>query len=212
MNQLTTKSNNNKKIKIEETNNDKLFNDGLIKLESVLEKSFKQEFIQSLVYLIRFEHQNQSAFETNLNNQDVDWLKIDYFLKQFKKICKQKTHLQLLIEKMLIMKTKNDIKAEETIESDAKSSNKSAKKTIIKEDYSKLVDEMCDLTKSEYFSLTNILIRLLFKLIKFKLIQSDSKIQKDKEINLKLYNLILVLLSSTADVCHYSETRLKVNI
>jgi hypothetical protein len=210
MNQLTSKSNSSKKLKIDERDNDKLLNDGLNKLETILEKSFKQEFIQSLVYFIRFEHQNQSEFESNLNKQDIDWLKIEYFLKQFKKICKQKTHLQLLIDKMLIIKKSCEINTETTVDSDAKPSKKLSKKTTINEDYSKLVNELSDFNACEYFSLTNIMVRVLFKLVKSKLIKNDSKIHQDIEMNSKLFNLILVLLSSTADVCYYSETRLKV--
>jgi hypothetical protein len=189
--------------------------DKLNKLKAKLEKLFKIEFLNSLAYLIETEHQKQSKFEMSLPG--MDWKLLDYFMQQLKKICKNKKHLLCLINNMMIhiFKSKDAIKAEKS-EANQESSNASSSsakainqhKNLVENiyDYSNLINELDSLDNCDYFCLTGILVRLLYKLIKST---SNSGASGNVD-SAKSYNLILIILSCLADTCYYEEVRIQV--
>lgn len=189
--------------------------DKLNKLKEKLEKLFKIEFLNSLAYLIEVEHQRQGKFEVGLAG--MNWKLLDYFMQQLKKICKNKKHLLCLINNMLIhvVKSKDGVKAEKTTETNQDGSTPTSSKAINQHkslveniyDYSNLINELDSLDSCDYFCLTGVLVRLLYKLIKST--NSGASLNADST---KSYNLILVILSCLADICYYEEVRIQVII
>ena len=160
-----------------------------------LKKSFRSELVEAVCYFIKIENQRQTKLEGSV--REFDWTKLDYFLQQFKKICKQKPHLILLIQKLQLggacTKT-SEIKASK---SDASNDE--------------LVAELDDLSNAneENFSLIRIMIRFLFKLFKFNSYDNKKRLEFVDDEN-KLFNLQLLLLSCLADLCYYEELRIQV--
>ena len=72
---------------------------------------------------------------------------------------------------------------------------------------SNLINELDSLDSCDYFCLTGVLVRLLYKLIKST--NSGASLNADSA---KSYNLILVILSCLADICYYEEVRIQVII
>lgn len=168
-------------------------------LENSLARSFKPELIKSIVYLIEIEHHDQTHFESNLDK--IDWKKLDYFTHQFKKIVKNKPHLFLLNSQMNVSPVHS-----------RKQKNEDESANDLNRDYSFLINDFSSpQSSSEYFYLNQILVRLIFKLLKSKL-NSNDILKTDYDVNKsqKLYNLILILLSSLADLCFYEEIRIQV--
>lgn len=178
-------------------------NELLKKLSQALQKSFKPEFIESIVYLIKFEHQEQTKFDSNVK-ESINWTKLDYFSQQLKKISKTKPHLFMLTSKMLILPQK---------QSKQTSNTKSASNEDLIEpnrDYLNLVsDHSTNPSQCDHFSLTSILVRIFFKFFKYKLNQNDFLVAEESNSK-SLYNLSLVLLSCLADLCSYEEIRIQV--
>lgn len=173
--------------------------DKLKTLENSLSRSFKPELINSIIYLIRIEYQDQNSFDSNI--EKIDWKKLEYFTHQLKKIVKNKSHLFLLISQMNVS-TGHHRKQKHEDES-LNDSNR---------DYSHLInDHSSSYSWSEYFYLNQILVRLIFKLFKSKLnsndiLKSDYNDNQSKDT----YNVCMLLLSSLADLCFYEEIRIQV--
>jgi hypothetical protein len=192
------------------------------KLESlakILKKSFKVEFIDSISHLIKLENQSQAAFNLSLETQPAPWPKLEYFLHQLKKIIKHKSQLLELVNNMQIhhhsKTTHSGTKIKNATNILNEYYNKTSSNTNLS--YLNLVIEFTDFTKAQspdqesdhnndYFLLTNILVRLLYKLINYSPTpQSNLNAEKPK-----LDNLMLLLLSSLADLSFYQELRVHV--
>ncbi|CAF0935213.1 unnamed protein product, partial [Brachionus calyciflorus] len=174
--------------------------DKLRKLQKALEKSFKPDFIDSLIYFVKIEHQDQTQFDTETFN----WQKLDHFMQQLKKMIKNKTHIFMLSSKVCITPGHHrKIKHEDDLSHDSHKDHK---------DYSVLInDYSSSQNQIEYFSLTQILIRLLFKFFKLKQNLNDIlKPEYDINQSKNLYDTCLILLSSLADLCYYEEIRIQV--
>ena len=143
--------------------------------------------------------QHQSNFDSSI--EKLEWSKLEYFTQQLKKIVKNKSHLVMLNSKMSIA-TSHHRKSKH----DEEMSNDSNR------DYSILInDYSSQQNQHEYFSLTQTLVRFLFKLFKYKM-NSNDILKPDYDLNQSkvLYNLCLILLSSLADLCYYEEIRIQV--
>lgn len=172
-------------------------------LQTVLKKSFKTEFIDSLTSLIRLENQSQSQFDSSLDvKNNVD--KVQHFLLQLKKIVKQKSQLMELINLMCIQHRSEQPSASSTTTSSSILSEfYSQKRDESKSVQLDLVNEVSRFdSKDEYFQLVGILVRLLFKLFKHSIM-----VRRDK----KLVELELLLSSCLADLSFYEEIRSSVN-
>lgn len=189
--------------------------DKLTKLGSSLEKSFKPEFIDSILYLIKLEHQDQSKFDLNLN-ESIDFAKLEYFMQQLKKISKTKTHLFMLNSKMLIHSNHSN-HSTHTSQRASKQATSSTK-PLEAEDFIDLNNQpnrdflilISDFkNQNDHFLLTNILVRFLCKLLKFKLNRNDFLSPNESQTK-QIYNLSLILLSCLADLCYYEEIRIQV--
>ncbi|RNA26129.1 hypothetical protein BpHYR1_008377 [Brachionus plicatilis] len=164
-------------------------------LESSLTRSFKPELINSVIYFIRIEYQEQGSFDSNLDK--INWSKLEYFTQQLKKI----THLFLLNSQMNVSSGHHRKQKHE--DESLNDSNR---------DYSVLINDFSSPHHmSEYFYLNQILVRLIFKLFKSKL-NSNEIFKYDYDVNhsQKFYNLSMILLSSLADLCFYEEIRIQV--
>ena len=177
----------------------------LKELKQKLNKPFKSEFIDSLCYLIEIEYNQQVTFDNHVLK--FQWTRLDYFLQQLKKICKQKNHLLLLVNGMLLNQVKtgqfksdrNSVSFGHTADTNGANFN--------------LVNEIDNLENlnEDYFSLTKIIVRFLFKMLKFNLIDPKKRSEILKPDNeQKANNLQLLLLSCLADLCHYEELRAQV--
>lgn len=178
-------------------------------------KPFKQNFVDSLAYLIRLEHQKQLEFQTNIQSTDLQWSHLEYALHELKKICKQKHVILLLMNKMNLQPKQEQTELTELNTSTVNASTTTTTNSLTDDDDSNfislekidLINELEDLNaaNSDSFSLIRILIRLLFKLIKLNNEFTSS-------LEAKVSNLKLVLLSCLADLCHYDEVKLQVKI
>jgi hypothetical protein len=194
-------------------------------LGKVLKKSFKYEFIDSICQLIKLENQSQAKFNLNLDENPTSWWpKLEYFLHQLKKIIKHKSQLLELINNMQIH---HHLTKAVTHQSNSKTTKNTA--NLLNEYYTcpgsrtasylNLTIEFNDFTQtkqphetadhnSDYFLLTNILVRLLFKLINYS--HAAESIACVDQV--KMNELRLLLLSSLADLSFYEEIRTHVCI
>ena len=187
--------------------------DKLSELQIKLKKSFSAQFVESLCYFISTENQSQKDLELNLKS--FQWSKLEYFLHQLKKICKQKQHLLLLLQKLKVNTVDPKVTSEPKILSSNKKSKQFNENIVTNEnngDKLELNSEVDNLFSSgeENFSLIRIIIRFLFKLFKFNCYsyQKRSEISNDPK---HLFDLQLILLSVLADICFYEEIRLQVS-
>lgn len=194
----------------DETNS--LLNSKLDELKQRLApKPFKQNFVDSLVYLLRLEHKTQLEFQQVILSSDLKWSQIEYALHELKKICKQKHVILILVNKMSIQSKQtqdkpvftniNEINSKQTIDDLDEDSN------MVSLDKINLVNELDDLNNlnQDVFSLIRILIRLVFKLFKLNA-------NFNSNLEAKVSNFKLVLLSFLADLCHYEEIKLQVRL
>lgn len=197
-NEVGQKSSNKTQIKLDKVEQISL-EDKLKTLENSLSRSFKPEFINSIIYLIRIECQDQNVFDSNIDK--IDWTKLEYFTQQLKKIVKNKSHLFLLNSQMNVS-TGHHRKQKHEDES-LHDSNR---------DYSLLINDYSSSgSLSEYFYLNQVLVRLIFKLFKSKLNSNDIlKCDYNHNQSQNTYNLCMILLSSLADLCFYEEIRIQV--
>ena len=193
----------------------------LTKLKDKVGKLFKNEFVDSLIYLIRLEYNPQSKFEQNLAH--TEWKKLDYLIQQLKKICKNKKHIIALINVMKIDEESSSHQHAQKKNTSNCSSNaaKFSETPKLKKntnelleaiyDYSNLINEIdnFDGYTGEYFSLTSIMIRFLYKLLKTSLNADMTKQVVHEEV--KIIEMCLILLSCLADFCFHEEIRLQVN-
>jgi hypothetical protein len=202
-----------------------LLDEKLDSLATILKKTFKVEFIDSISHLIRLENQSQSKFNLSLESQPEPWPKLEYFLHQLKKIIKHKSQLLELVNNMQIHHHSkpthsNHHKAKTSASLLNEYYNKTSSNTNLS--YLNLIIEFTDFTKpaqsqtqdspsdhnNDYFLLTNILVRLLYKLINYSpTAESGANVEKTK-----LDNLRLLLLSSLADLSFYEELRTHVTL
>ena len=194
----------------------------LLKLKENVGKLFKKEFVDSLAYFIKLEYNSQSNFEANLAN--IEWEKIDYFMQQLKKICKNKKHILTLINAMKIEddETRNQVVQKKNEGCSGETSSGKANEIIKKissnelldaiYDYSKLINEVesHDGSIGYCFSLIGIMIRFLYKLIKSTLSNEIAHIISQKEM--KIIDLALIFLSCLADFSYHEEIRIQVSI
>ena len=187
-----------------------LFSSKLTELKSSLSSSislsklFKQNFIDSLVYLIRSEHKTQLDFSKHIQSNEFEWSQLNYALNEIKRICKQKNDLILFLNKMNISCNNENNNANKTTISNINNSDDS--NSCCSSDRIELTNELD--SHDEFFSLIKILIRFLFKLIKLKQQTDNDDIQNLDQT--KIFNLKLLLLSCLADLCHYDEIKLQV--
>ncbi len=202
------------KIIIESENTDTtailLFGSKLTELKSSLSsislsKLFKQNFIDSLVYLIRSEHKTQLDFNKHIESNELEWPQLNYALNEIKRICKQKNDLILFLNKMNISSCNNENNNAKQTPSNINNSDDS--NSCCSSDRIELTNELD--SHDEFFSLIKILIRFLFKLIKLKQ-QTDNNDYISNIDQTKIFNLKLLLLSCLADLCHYDEIKLQV--
>ena len=172
----------------------------LSELKLRLKKSFRSELIEAVCYFIKIENQRQTELESSV--REFDWTKLDYFLQQFKKICKQKPHLILLTQKLQL----SGMCAAKTSEFKTTKSDALNDETRVE-----LVAELDDLSNvnDEHFSLIRIMIRFLFKLFKFNSYDNKKRLEFVDDES-KLFDLQLLLLSCLADLCYYEELRIQV--
>lgn len=169
---------------------------------SLTPKPFRVEFVDALEYLMRLEAAKQDQFDLcnhNNNNAVVDWPKLDYFAHQFKKMIKNKPHLDLLCAQM----SKSSIKCD--------NNNKNNNNDLLlldtqQRNYANLVNDDGNCAQqADYFSLTGVLVRLAFKTIKFKKSAAASP-----SVERKVFEFILVLISCLADLSLYEDLRAQV--
>lgn len=171
-----------------------LLNEKLNEVRLRLKKSFSAEFIESIVYFIQFEQQKQCNLESTF--KCAQWSKLNYFLQQLKKICKQKQHLFLVFQKLQISSPKVSVISKKSEKFD--------------DDRIELKVEMDDCSSSgDYFSLIRIMIRLLIKLIKFNCYGEEKRSQVVHDPR-EIFKLELTVLSCLADMCFYEEVRMQV--
>lgn len=196
------------------------------KLTDLLGKSFRPEFIQAFSYLIELENQKQALFKLP---DEVDWPKLNYFTQQLKKILKNKKHLDFLINRLLAVNSHNvHGKSVHPISSASTSSgvgvgkkcahtntSSLASKSAINElldlnsrDHSSLTNDV-SLNDADCFSLTHLLVRFAFKLIKFKNIPAEKA--NDTSFMHNLAELKLVLISCLADLSFYDDLKVQVS-
>jgi hypothetical protein len=192
----------------------------LSKLKENVSKLFKKEFVDSLAYLIKLEHNPQSKFEANLRN--IEWKQLDYFMQQLKKICKNKKHILTLIHamrieekdsKIQVAQNKNEKSSDEIYSEKVNESQKQMSSSELLDaiyDYSNLINEVESQHASmgDCFSLIGIMIRLLYKLINSTLSNDVEKIMSQEEM--KIINICLILLSCLADFSYHEEIRIQV--
>jgi hypothetical protein len=186
-----------------------LFSSKLTELKSSLSSSislsklFKQNFIDSLVYLIKSEHKTQLDFSKHIQSNEFEWSQLNFALNEIKRICKQKNDLILFLNKMNISCNNENNNAKTTI---SNINNSDDSNSCCSSDRIELTNELD--SHDEFFSLIKILIRFLFKLIKLKQQTDNDDIQNLDQT--KIFNLKLLLLSCLADLCHYDEIKLQV--
>lgn len=186
-----------------------LFSSKLTELKSSLSSSislsklFKQNFIDSLVYLIRSEHKTQLDFSKHIQSNEFEWSQLNFALNEIKRICKQKNDLMLFLNKMNISCNNENNNAKTKI---SNINNSDDSNSCCSSDRIELTNELD--SHDEFFSLIKILIRFLFKLIKLKQQTDNDDIQNLDQT--KIFNLKLLLLSCLADLCHYDEIKLQV--
>lgn len=197
------------------TNNNNIFVEKLGELQAKLKKSFSAQFVESLCYFIKTENQHQKDLELDLKN--FQWSKLEYFLHQLKKICKQKQHLLLLLQRLKIKTIDQELV---TTTPQATTSKTSIRRTkafnenkVIEcdDDRIELSTEVNDLSNAgeENFSLIRIIIRFLFKLFKFNCYGYQRRVEITHDSK-QLFGLQLILLSVLADICFYEEIRTQV--
>ncbi len=162
--------------------------DRLNELKLKLKKSFSNEFIESVSYFLAFEHQRQDNLEASLSR--IEWSKLNYFLQQLKKICKQRQHLFLFIQKLQI--------------SGSGGGQASSKSTCGENEVGDLSD-----CSQENFSLIRVMIRLMVKAMKFSCCGEQRRLQVGHDA-VELFKLELAVLSCLADMCFYEEIRMQV--
>ena len=194
-------------------------------------KPFKSHFVDSLIYLIQLEHRNQTAFDEVICSSHIQWSQLEYALNELKKIIKQKQAIRSLITKMQLnsqpLKDKQQQQQQqqqlETV-MDAVYSNcsNSSSMSSVFDDYSdisnscpdkiELSTELNDLSTNknndELFSLTKILVRFLFKLLKLKVSFSLTS----NRLNKQLFNLKLISLSCLADLFNFEDIKMQVSV
>ena len=204
-----------------------ILNEKLYQLSIVLKKSFKAEFIDSLSYLIRLENQSQARFNQSLEEKHLDWYKLEYFMLQLKKIIKHKSQLLELVNNMQIHGGGGGISSRSTQTAAHNSKNllneyySTAGNTSNSAYFSNLVIEYSNFSEkstnriihdanNDFFLLTCILIRLLFKLINYSNFRDNTaNVPIDQN---KLASLRLLLLSCLADLSFYEEIRTQVRL
>lgn len=180
-------------------------------LQAKLKKSFSAQFVESLCYFITTENQHQKDLELDLKN--FQWSKLEYFLHQLKKICKQKQHLLLLLQRLKIKTTDQELITSTPQATTSKTSIRRTKAFSENEcdDRIELSTEVDDLSNEgeENFSLIRIIIRFLFKLFKVNCYGYQRRVEITHDSK-QLFELQLILLSVLADICFYEEIRLQV--
>jgi len=193
----------------------------LLKLKENVGKLFKKEFVDSLAYLIQLEYNPQVKFEANLSK--FEWKQLDYLMQQMKKICKNKKHILTLIHAMRIddENSRNQVTQKKNDSSiggtNSENANENVKKISSNElidaiyDYSTLINDAdnSDGFNNDYFSLISIMIRFLYKLIKSTL--NNEIIKLISQVEVKIIDLALVLLSCLADFSYHEEIRIQVS-
>lgn len=155
---------------------------------SLTPRPFRAQLMDALEYFIRIEVPTQDEFE--LDSAGVDWEKLNYFPHQLKKMVKNKSHLDVLCAKMGGQSTRTPQSVNELLD-------------FTHRNHSRLtIDGVYD--HSDYFALTNLLVRLLFKLIRFK--STRLKSVKDE----KVFEFVLMLISCLADLSLYEDLRAQV--
>jgi hypothetical protein len=188
-----------------------VLNTQLEKLDKSLQKSFRAEFIESISYLIRVENQSEADFQIFFEKEKIDWSKLEYFFAQLKKIIKHKAQLLELVNRMQVHSCKNKHITREFTNSPSPSNSlnipPAALITLVNE-YDKFDGDSA--SNNDYFVLTNVLVRLFFKLAKLSYLSNDSSNHLKIE-TMKIFELKLILLSSIADLSYYEEIRNHVN-
>ena len=156
--------------------------DKLNELKLKLKKSFSNEFIESVSYFLAFEQKRHDDLEACLGQ--IEWSKLNYFLKQLKKICKQRQHLSLFIQKLQI----------------SGSGGTGSKATCGENEVDDLGDD---------FSLVRVMIRLLVNMMKLSCCCEKRRLQMGYDAG-ELFKLDLSVLSCLADMCFYEEIRIQV--
>ncbi len=165
-------------------NSNSLLAEKLKDLKVKLKKSFSNEFIESVCYFLEFEQRREDDFRMCLAK--IEWLKLNYFLQQLKKICKQRHHLF-----MFVHITAN------SYETDLK--------TSCTENVADCLNDRVE----ENFSLVRVMVNLLVKM--FNLDKSSEKNRmKVGYDEVELFKLELTVLSCLADLCYYEEIKIQV--
>jgi hypothetical protein len=187
-------------------------------------KPFKCHFVDSLIYIIRLEHRNQTEFDEAIYSAYIQWSQLDYALNELKKIIKQKQAIRSLITKMQLHSRPNN---HQTAIATAIQNNCSNSNSSLFDEYSdssngcpdkiELSCELDDLNTNnndDLFSLVKILIRFLFKLIKLKVKNPSKETQVSTasiRLNKQLFNLKLILISCLADLFNFEDIKIQVS-
>lgn len=167
-------------------------------------RPFRAQLVDSLEYLVRIEMPRLDAFV--FDTQHIDWTKLNYFPHQLKKMVKNKAHLDLLCSKMSSSQkepTQTQVLVSDLIDT-----------TVLTTTHRNLTSLVNDgnYAERDYFALTCLLVRLVFKLVRCK-----SRGQKSGDMtgfvgDDKVFDFVLLVISCLADLSFYEDLRAQVSV